>query len=165
MSYYMNGPAGWLFGLALVALGAASLVLARHCWRQSEPVTPTVLLAIWGLGACIGGLFPPDPRGHWDRPPSLTGMVHGIAAILAFLAFPAAAILMSRRRTRALSVLANSCLICLVLFFACLAPVFMNRPPIALGLVERVLIALYFAWIWLATQQIPRSSRKAIEDL
>ena len=46
----------------------------------------------------------------------------------------------------------------LAVFFFCLWPAFMNRAPFALGLVERMLLALYLAWIVAAAQAIRRLS-------
>jgi hypothetical protein len=103
------------------------------------------LLSAWGIGAIVGGIFPPDPPGHWDEPSSLSGMIHGIAAMIAFVAFPPGAWLLSRSFvTRALAI---GCALTLVVFFVCLAPVFSNRPPYALGLIERLLLLLYVAWL------------------
>jgi hypothetical protein len=42
---------------------------------------------------------------------------------------------------------ASASLATLLIFFGCLAPVFSNRPPFLLGLVERFLIFFYMAWI------------------
>jgi hypothetical protein len=36
----------------------------------------------------------------------------------------------------------------MLVFFACLAPVFFNRPPLALGLVERMLLGALMGWLW-----------------
>ena len=48
---------------------------------------------------------------------------------------------------RPLAPLALLCAGALVVFFVCLAPAFSNHPPYALGLVERILVALYAAWL------------------
>jgi hypothetical protein len=82
-------------------------------------------------------------------------MIHGGAAMVAFLSFPVAALLLSRRmaavnqipRTRFLVPLAVACAAALMVFFVCLTPVFSNRPPYLLGLVERILLGLYAAWL------------------
>lgn len=158
VSYYLNGRFGWILGLGLVSLGVGSISLAAALRTQVAPSRAGAgfwLLVVWGLGAIVGGLFPPDPPGHWDQPPSLAGLIHGVAAMVAFLAFPIAACLISRRLparcdssvARLLFPLAVSCAVALVVFFVCLFPVFSNRPPYALGLIERVLLALYAGWL------------------
>ena len=162
LSYYMNGELGWVFGLGLVALGAGSIALVTAITGVlGAPGTRAGrwLLALWGIGAVIGGIFPPDPMGQWDQPPSTSGLIHGSAAMVAFLAFPIAALMLSGRlgrfsgspfMHRALTGTAATSLATLLIFFACLAPVFSNRPPFLLGLVERVLIVFYVAWIGIA---------------
>jgi hypothetical protein len=95
--------------------------------------------------------------GHWDEPPSLSGLIHGGAAMVAFLAFPIAALLLSGRLGRfsgsslmhgVLTGTAAASLTTLLIFFGCLAPVFSNRPPFLLGLVERVLIVFLYGLDW-----------------
>jgi hypothetical protein len=90
-------------------------------------------------------------------------MIHGGAAMVAFVAFPVAALLLSRRirtaaartsTTRMLVPLAVSCAAALVVFFVCLIPVFSNRPPYALGLVERIVLALYGGWLIAASASV-----------
>jgi hypothetical protein len=176
MSYYMNGRLGWVFGLGLVAFGIGSLCIAYglHVLLASTKTSPwigSVLFALWGSGAVIGGLFPPDPRGHWDAPPSLSGVIHGGAAMIAFIAFPAAAVLLSRRITSSsspttfgptglLSPIAWLAAASLCAFFLCLAPAILtNRAPYVLGLVERILIVLYMIWIITAGMGVKFAAR------
>ena len=172
MSYYMNGRLGWMFGLGLVAFGTGSLCIAyalHVLLASTKQWFGSVLFALWGSGAVIGGLFPPDPRGHWDEPPSLSGMVHGSAAMVAFIAFPVAAVLLSRRitsspvafgRTRLLSPVAWLGAASLCAFFLCLAPAILaNRPPYVLGLVERVLVIIYMIWIIAAGSGVKFAAR------
>jgi len=47
--------------------------------------------------------------------------------------------------------LAGLSLLVLLAFFVCLVPVFADRPPFALGLVERVLLALNLGWVAVAS--------------
>ena len=157
VSYYMNGRLGGVLGLGLVSLGTGSLGIAVALRALLAHRGAGIwLLVVWGLGCIIGGVFPPDPPGHWNEPPSVSGMIHANVAMVAFVAFPAAAWLLSRRAgtfaggsaaVRPLQPLAILCAVALIVFFVCLAPVFANRPPYALGLVERVLIVVYAGWL------------------
>ncbi len=159
LSYYMNGRLGWVFGLGLVALGAGSIALLAAITKLPGALGAKVgrgALALWGAGAAIGGIFPPDPMGHWDEPPSMSGIIHGSVAMVAFLALPVAALRLSRLLGTfsgspllkpVLGGTAAASLASLLIFFACLAPVFSNRPPFLLGLVERILITVYIGWI------------------
>ena len=172
MSYYMNGRLGWIFGLGLVVLGTGSLCIAcglHVLLASTRQWFGSVLFALWGIGAVMGGIFPPDPRGHWDEPPSLSGLIHGGAAMVAFIAFPAAAVLLSRRitsspvafgRTRLLSPVAWMGAASLCAFLLCLAPaVLANRAPYVLGLVERVLVIVYMIWIIAAGVAVKSAAR------
>jgi hypothetical protein len=171
VSYYMNGRLGWILGLGLVALGGGSLALAdglrRRMKGSRQALAGASLLGLWSLGAVIGGMFPPDPIGSWNKPPSLSGMIHGGAAMVAFLAFPIAAVLLSRAmaqvpesfgRAGHLKILALLSVATLVAFFACLAPAFVNRPPYVLGLVERVLLGFIVGWLVAAGLSMKRTS-------
>jgi hypothetical protein len=160
VSYYVHGAHGWLLTLGLLALGAGSLALGLGLasgarGRGSRPGRRLVLL--WAACVLIGGVFRADPPGSWDRPPSLSGMIHGNAALLAFIALPIGALCLARSfaedarwrpHARLLRALAVACLVTLVLFAASLAPVFVRPgPPILLGASERLLLAVYAAWL------------------
>jgi hypothetical protein len=145
VSYYMNGRLGWLLGAGLVLLGLGSLALAFAMRTRAPSRAGLWLLSAWGIGAIVGGIFPPDPPNHWDEPASASGMIHAAAAMVAFLAFPLGALLSSR--TIVERALAVSSVVALVVFFFCLAPVFADRPPYVLGLIERVLLVLYVTWL------------------
>ena len=173
VSYYMNGRLGWVLGLGLVVLGIGSLGLAaalRERLAGTRTRTGLGLLFVWAAACTVGGLFPPDPPGHWDEPPSTGGMIHGLAGVMAFLALSPAAWLLSRSigRTqpktgaaRALGVLSVLSIAALATFFLCLAPAFANRPPYALGLVERVLLAVDVAWLGLAAMMVARGPTRS----
>lgn len=174
VSFYMNGRWGWIQGGGLVALGIGSIALAGGIYRRgSFGGTPvgTALLALWGAAAVVGGLFPPDPIGSWDQPASLSGTMHNSAAMVAFLALPAGALLLSRRgaweearpgRDRQLRWLAIASAASLAAFFACLLPAFNGGPPFLLGLAERVLLGLYVAWLLTASRALVRMPTAAL---
>ena len=145
VSYYMNGRLGWILGGGLVLLGLGSLAVVIAERTRARSRAGVWLLSAWGICAIVGGIFPPDPPNHWDEPSSMSGMVHGIAAMIAFLAFPPGAWLLSR--TFVSRAVAIGCAVTLVVFLVCLAPVFSNRPPYMLGLIERVLLLFYVAWL------------------
>jgi hypothetical protein len=170
VSYYMNGRFGSILGVGLVALGVGSLSLLwalRRLLSSAEARSGSWCLAIWGAGATIGGIFPPDPRGHWGGPPSVSGMIHANFAMLAFLAFPVAAMLLSaaiaevsgsRRVKPLLRGFALASGVTLLIFVICLAPVFSHHAPHYLGIAERVLLAAYIAWLGMASVAISRAA-------
>ena len=83
-------------------------------------------------------------------------MIHGSVAMVAFLALPVAAMLLSgpigkvsgsHLFTRWLNGLASMSVITLLAFFVCLAPIVRHHAPHLLGLAERLLLAAYIGWL------------------
>jgi hypothetical protein len=160
VSYYVHGAGGGLLTAGLLALGLASVALVGALRDTVEGPGARLgrgLLGIWSVGVVLGAIFPADPPGRWTGPPSLAGIIHGNAALAAFVALPVGALCLARsfRRdprwapsARLLRALAVACAVSLPLFFASLVPVFVRPgPPVLLGLSERVLLALYVAWL------------------
>ena len=159
VSYYVHGSFGWLLTVGLLALGIGSLSIAFGLRKIAGRGggAGKWLVGIWGVGVLLGGIFRADPAGHWNEPPSLAGMIHGNAAMVAFVALPLGALFLSRafrrderwrQESKVLLVLAVLTAVSLFLFFASLAPVFVRPgPPVLLGLSERVLLAVYAAWL------------------
>jgi hypothetical membrane protein len=160
VSYYVHGRLGSLLTVGLIALGIGSLCLMFGLVRTTDgrwARTGRWLVVVWAVGALLAGVFPADPPGHWNEPPSVAGMIHGNAAILAILALPLGAIFLSRsfyqdeqwQRERSMFLgLAVATGISLIFFMASLVPVFVRPgPPILLGLTERVLLVVYAAWL------------------
>jgi Protein of unknown function (DUF998) len=161
VSYYVHGSHGWLLTLGLVALGLASLALVAALRGEGRATRASRwLLGVWGVGVLLGAAFQADPPGRWDEPPSLAGMVHGNAALAAFLALPLGAVALARglptdspgqARRSLLRGLAVATALCLALFVLSLAPVFLRPgPPVLLGLSERLLLAVYSVWLIVA---------------
>jgi hypothetical protein len=160
VSYYVHGAHGGWLTAGLLSLGLGSLALAPALRATSSAPLLTVArwgVSVWGLCVVAGGLFPADPAGRWSEPPSFPGLVHGGAALLGFLALPVAAIAFGRgvradprwhTAARLLGFLGILCPIALVVFMASLWPTLgADRPPILLGLSERLLLAVYVAWL------------------
>jgi hypothetical membrane protein len=174
VSYYVHGPFGWVLTVGLILLGIGSMSLVFGLARLVEGRWGRAgrwLVGVWGLGVLLGGVFPADPPGHWNEPPSLAGMIHGNAAMLAFLALPAGALCLARTfrqdpRWRPhgslFRALAAAAALSLVLFMASLAPVFVRPgPPVLLGLSERLLLAAYAAWLVAVGIKIVKQADKA----
>ena len=166
VSYYVHGRLGWLLTAGLAALGLASLALVVRLARAVPHARAGLwLLGAWAVGVLAGAVFPADPAGRWGEPPSMAGMIHGNAALLAFAALPIAALLLSKGfgpQAPALRGLALAATASLVLFAASLAPVFVRPgPPVLLGASERLLLALYVAWLAAAGAALPDGRRVA----
>jgi hypothetical protein len=178
VSYYVHGSQGWLLTVGLLGLGIASFAITRSLAKTVDGAgarTGRWLLGVWSVGVLLSGVFRADPPGHWNEPPSLAGLVHGNAALLALATFPLAALRLGRSFRRdgrwrptaaALSRLAVAAAISLLAFMASLMPVFIRPgPPILLGLSQRVLIATDVAWLTLvAVTILKHGSGCALED-
>ncbi len=171
VSYYVHGRSGWLLTAGLLALAAGSAALLAECALAAPGAvgrTGSLLLGIWTLGVAIGGVFPADPPGHWDRPPSTAGALHGLAAMAALTALPIGAWISSRRLRPRLTPRAGGWLVGLsylqaasyLIFSASLAPVFVTSgPPWLMGLTERLLLAAACLWIGAAASCVARIAR------
>ncbi|MFG2334146.1 DUF998 domain-containing protein [Streptomyces sp. NPDC048604] len=175
VSRYVNGSAGWLVTLALIAIGTASVALTvrlgRVPGRSAARRTGRAALAVWSCGVLVAAVFPADPPGRWSRP-SVSEMVHGTAAWPAFVALPVAALLLTgpmaarwpsgRAALRAAT--AASVLTTLALA-VCLVDVMdgpslsLGSAPTLVGLVERLALAADLAWLALAATALPARSR------
>jgi hypothetical protein len=160
VSYYVHGRYGPLATGGLLSLGLGSLALLRllqWTYLGSNALLVRAGVGLWGAFVLVAAVFPADPRGSWSGPPSTAGIVHGLAALLAFLALPLATLAMARgvradphwRGARAyLAPLGVLCPVALGAFFASLWPTLgAERPPVLLGLTERVLLAVNLSWL------------------
>ncbi|WP_436532970.1 DUF998 domain-containing protein [Actinoplanes sp. HUAS TT8] len=147
VSRYVNGDAGLLITFAILAMGLASAILLWRL-RAAPSRTGRAALAVWTAGLLVAAVFPADPPGQWAHP-STSETVHGVAAWFAVLAFPAAAVLLSRARPIAwISVVTT-------VVFAVYTVDVMDGPSIpvgGLGLAERLMIATNLLWICLAVR-------------
>jgi hypothetical protein len=157
MSDYAHGRIGWLVTVALLALGLGSLALtvglARHLHGRSARASQWCL-AIWGVCGLVGGIFPDDLPG---QPPTLSGSLHGSAALVGITVLPIAALLLAwsvRRDLRwyrsagILLTLALSTAVGLILLLLSFLPVLTAaHPPILFGLLERIFFVTAIAWL------------------
>ncbi|MFB6842694.1 DUF998 domain-containing protein [Streptomyces sp. NPDC056361] len=167
LSRYVHGTAGWLLPASLLAVAAASAALTARLWGVAGRASRTALV-VWAAGILTAGVFPADPPGHHHRP-SLSELVHGNAAFLAFAALPTAAVLLRRtltaRRPRlrtAFTVLAAASILTTALLAVLLVDVMDGGPslgvagaPTLVGLVERLVLAADLGWLALALTAAP----------
>jgi hypothetical protein len=175
VSHYVHGRAGWLITVALLSLAAASAVLLRLAATRTHGGRLGLgLLGVWTGAVALGAVFPADPYGQWDRPPTPAGMVHGAAAMVAFVALPAAAVILTRawRRdprwrpvARALTVAARLTVTTLAALTVAFADV-LGGPSLAagpwaslVGLAERVALGSYVAWLAIAALGLRAAGR------
>ncbi len=101
LSEYVYGKLGHasaapLFSAMCLALSLGSVALLAGIAKAHRPGTAVVcvLLGVWCTGLLVCGLVRVDPDGQAR---SLSGQVHNIAALAAFVALPAAALVLTRR--------------------------------------------------------------------
>ena len=109
ISLLANGHYGWVQSANFIVAGLLSLVFAYAAAPQLRggrgAVAGPVLLAVYGVGLVIGGLFKADPAmgfpvdapaGYPDQL-STSSLIHAFAPPLAFLALVAACLVLARR--------------------------------------------------------------------
>ena len=150
VSRYVNGTAGWLITVAILAMGLLT-AFALYLLRRSPHRAGLALLGVWTAGLLVAGVFPADPPGMWDRP-STADMVHGLAAWLALAVFPIAAVLLRHARTVAIASAVTTAILAVFMVDVMGGP---SLPPL-LGLVERVVIVVNLLWLALAVRTAVR---------
>ena len=99
------GGHGWVQDLNFVFYGVLTLAFAEGLRRSGAANrSGVVLLAVAGLGLLVIGVFRTDPvLGYPDGQLAVVtagGLVHNLGALVVFVAFPAAALVMAFRACR-----------------------------------------------------------------
>ncbi|CAM3712133.1 DUF998 domain-containing protein [Kibdelosporangium persicum] len=86
----------WVFNVGVLALAAGSFaviaaLVGRGVIRAVSPAS--VLIAVWALCLIAVVVF---PKNNWAIGPSVGGMIHRYASVVAFLTLPIAAIIVGR---------------------------------------------------------------------
>lgn len=151
ISEYGLGPRAWVFTAAVVLLAAGSvaslITFVRHGLVRLRSGA-SVAMMLWTLGMIVIALFPKQDR---SAPSSMSGEIHRMASLVAFVSLPIAAFLLAKghrdrwapfvRRTRvlgALSVLMFSPLVYSIIVGAVTGTAWWRVLPI--GYVERGLL-------------------------
>ncbi len=158
------GDGGWLQVLNFLVSGALIMAFAvglRRALVGRGSTWGPLFVGTLGAGMVLAGIFsarpgqgyPPGSPERLLDSPSLSSTIHGIAALVAFLAIPAACLVLARRFATEsgaafwVPYAVASGVIELTLFFAsALAPDQPSLRPIA-GLLQRGSIIVGFAWI------------------
>jgi hypothetical membrane protein len=156
LSLLSLGEYGWIQVTNFIVAGVLSLLFAvgvARCLSTGPGSTwAPRLLALFGAGLVIGGIFTADPAlgfppgapaGYPERL-SVHGMIHAFAPPLAFLSIIAACLIIARRfaaeRLRRTAVLTR------VIAVAC----FVLGIPVGPGFSVRLLLAVALAFAWIA---------------
>jgi hypothetical protein len=148
VSFYIWGRHGWLLPLALAAFGVALFGLARVP-AGSRSVWPRRMTRLIGGAMLVAAVVPSDRWFPWEHAPTVSGVVHAVAAMVA------PALLLGPMRTWSLCRLARLrpwiiaiYLAALIASAASLALGFwQDRSPPWIGLYERLLAGAAVAWV------------------
>lgn len=93
---------GWMQIANFLVCGVLSVLFALGVRRTVRSAWGPALLAVFGVGLIVAGVFSTDPaRGYPPGVPGGTqtahGIVHGLAGLTVFSSLPAAAFVLSRR--------------------------------------------------------------------
>jgi len=160
MSDYAHGSQGWLAATGLIGLGIGSLALTFALARDMRGLGARAgqwCLAIWSVCCLAAGTFHDDLPGE---PASLSGSIHGTAAMLGIFILPIAAVLIawSVRRDRPwkdtaryLFGVAAAMVAAFVIVNVSFLPVFTSgKAPVLFGLTERLFFFIALSWLALA---------------
>jgi hypothetical protein len=168
------GPRGWIQALNFVVLTASlssfAAVLRQTLRGGAASFVAPMVLVLMALGAAIAGAFPMDARG---APPTIGGRLHLAGGLLVFPLMPIVPLAVARRfrrdarwrsyhaytLTTGLLILAT--IVCFLLWVG---------PPEAprihhgvAGLIQRIQLLPFFAWIALVTLRAYRLPAVATE--
>lgn len=144
ISTYAFHQDGWLLPTSLTLFAVGGVLTAEALRRAGAGGWVVALLGAWSVSMFLIGAFPTDRPGV---PLSLSGGIHRYAAFAAFLAMPAAGMLLARTQTRyakAVRVLSGVALGALVLvvtpYVVRMAGIPLGDGDIPAGLTQRIVV-------------------------
>ena len=147
------GERGWIQRTNFLQLGVGMFAFAVGVHGTLNNLVAAVLLAIFGFGSIVAGVFPPDPVHGYPAGPQRTPVeltwqhkVHHAAGPLMFIAIFAACLLLAGRLAapwQLYTVLTAVAGLALTVWTA----LAFQRDAAHTGLVQRGLIVVYFTWI------------------
>ncbi|MEO9198595.1 MAG: DUF998 domain-containing protein [Antricoccus sp.] len=91
LSQYGVGKNGWVFSVAVGALGATSVTVGLLARALGRPLITTIMLGVGGAGFIIDGLVPADAAASH---PTIYGHIHLVAAVFGVVLVPVAAVVL-----------------------------------------------------------------------
>ncbi|WP_168211365.1 DUF998 domain-containing protein [Actinosynnema sp. ALI-1.44] len=92
--YVHTGQGARLAGVAMLAIGFASLAAAGALWSVGGPRSAYWLILVWGIGLAVLAIFPQEPA---DQALTWHGAIHRHAALAGLITLPLAGLLLSRQ--------------------------------------------------------------------
>jgi MFS family permease len=158
LSEYAIGPYGNLFSIALMSLGAGSLALWAGLSAALRPTRTSRigvgLLLVWSMGALVAGVFPTDPGGI---PVSVNGIIHGLAASIAFFSAVIGAVVLAIHLRTDPHWAAVRWLMLVLAVLAMFLLGFLGLPDALRGAGERVFVTAVVAWLCIVAWHLDRA--------
>jgi hypothetical protein len=163
-----HGPA---IVLAMVALSGGTLALLGGMVAERVPVRgwPTALLLVWAFGLLLSAVVPTDPPGTPVM--STAALVHRYASVAAFVALPAAVLVLAARlrhaevvRWMSLVTLLRRLVATCAVGVAALWYVAFPGERVMMGLVERGLVAVEMVILFALAMRLLRVTAPALKD-
>jgi hypothetical protein len=150
ISEYALGTYGYLLTLGFVALGLGSIFLVMVLLQVESThgiawKTGLLLLSLWGLGVIADGFFPID---QGVEPVTMSGEIHLMAAMIAFLSLMISSLLLSLQflKKPSFQKIARPSLIIVALIFILF--IWGNIADAAIqGLTQRLFVCACISWL------------------
>jgi hypothetical protein len=150
VSEYAVGKYSWLMTFAFYALASsAALMLGGLMMHLKASKTAVITLIIFCLGILLAAIFPTDIPGD---PPTPRGLIHGFAALIAFINIGISMIawgVVFKKNNNFIS-LAKSSIIFGVTSLVLLL-IFIFSPVSIRGLTQRILLTHNISWLFLVS--------------
>ncbi len=168
MSVYALGDYGWLLRLGEFAAGLGTIAIAlglRATLASGKRVTASwVLIMVAGLGFLVADVFVTDPTGAYEAGlATISGAVHDLASLVQFLSLLIASWILRGvfARDNGYAYLARSQLWFAVLLTATFSLVWVAPAFGAVGVAQRVLIAVMLTWLLVLAANVRRADTSA----
>ena len=160
LSMLALGEHGWVQVINFIAAGVLSLIFAVGVARRLQDGPGSTwaprLLALFGVGLVVGGIFKADPAlgfpagapAGYPEQLSIHGTIHAFAPPLAFLSVIAACFLIARRFAAA--GMRRAALLTRIVAVAC----FVLSVPFGPGASVRLFVAVSLAFAWVAAYAV-----------
>jgi hypothetical protein len=153
------GPRGWIQRANFVVFGLLFLLFARGVTaefpRGKASKAGPVMLAIVGLSLLASGLLVTDPKALLGNQTTWHGILHGIFGALVFSLAPVSCFVFGRRfrddpawRTLASWTMRAGVTITMMVLLMKVGQLSTNRLHAYVGLVQRMALVTYLAWIF-----------------
>jgi hypothetical protein len=166
-SEYAGGQYGFLMTSAFFSMSLASFALIVGLYEGVPPRARSRigfgLLGLWGVGVLIAMSFPIDPEG---APQIVSGTIHRINGLLAFLSLTAGTILVSQRfkQDQQWRPFHRTALILSLVILAAFIATFVNVATASgfAGLCQRIFLAVFVTWFVLTAARLRSAATGAV---